>query len=56
MSGEEQGRDTLHGHFQIWVQQYNDMRHQLYEGRRQERRQAQQELSNLLDETASAKL
>lgn len=46
---EEQGRATLHAHFQIWIKKFNKLREALWSQRREERREAKRQLSEKVD-------
>jgi hypothetical protein len=53
---EEQGRDSLHMHIQVWVKEYSDMPQKLTVGTYQEQREGKHKLCKMMDEVASTKL
>ena len=55
-STEEQGRTTLHTHFQLWIEGMRLLYRMLYCSNRDERRQAEIALTDRLDKVASCKL
>ena len=53
---EEQGRSTLHTHIQVWVQQYNDWRDDLYSSSPRERQSAKRKIEETMDAISSTAL
>ena len=55
-STEEQGRTTLHTHFQIWIVGYKERRDKLYSSNYRERKAAEQYLCQYIDKLSSTEL
>jgi Helitron helicase-like domain at N-terminus len=50
---EEQGRTTLHAHFEIWIKDFNEIRNQLYDSNKATQKTASIVLSESMDKVAS---
>jgi len=55
-AGEEQGRGSLHTHFQIWLREFCQMRDRLHSGNNPERISAQKDICDFVDRMSSCKL
>ena len=53
---EEQGRTSLHTHIQVWIVGVNDSREKLHSNNRNEKREAERDISKMVDKVASTKL
>jgi len=56
MAVEEQGRDSLHSHFQVWIKEYREAREKMYKGNSREQQNAKRDLAGMLDRVGSAVL
>ena len=53
---EEQGRSTLHGHIQVWIRKFSELREQLCSESRPIKRKAEKELCDEIDTLTSCTL
>lgn len=52
---EEQGRTTLHTHFQVWVEEFSEIREKLFSNNQRERCSAEQQMVDAVDRVSSCK-